>query len=43
MICDWWILQEYDNEAEEAISSVIVNYDDDDLDIGERDFRKHSR
>ena len=28
------LLQEHDNEAEGVVSSLMVAYDDDDLDIG---------
>ena len=28
-------LQEFDNDAESLVSSLAINYDDDDIDIGE--------
>jgi len=32
--CAIYVLQEYDNEAEQAISDVAVHYTDTPLDIG---------
>ena len=29
------VFQEYDNEAESLVSSLSINYDDEELDIGE--------
>ena len=34
-LTNYFDFQEYDNEAETLVSSLSINYDDEDIDIGE--------
>ena len=37
-ICGQFVVQEYDNEAEQAVCDVAMHYTDTPLDIGKRSF-----